>query len=700
MHPRYPHVFSPIRLGPVEIPNRFFFAPHGSSLSVGTKPSDDLVAYSAERVKRGGCGLVIVSLVVHERGRTRQPSPHPAENIPAFRAMADAIHAAGGKIFGQIWYWWGAYGQWQPFSPPAPSLGPSTRQYGVANRTVSTHEMDLEEIRAMNAAMRQSAAHLREAGFDGVMLHASHGGLLEQFLSPYFNLRTDEYGGSLENRMRLLIESLQAARDGAGPGLAVGMRFNCDEMLPGGYGTATAREVLKVVCDHGLVDYVDLDVGIEPQQLHLGIPPSLVQAQVYRPFVEAVRDAAGKVPVLSVLGRLTSMADAEAAIAAGVCDVVGAARQLIAEPEFVQNARNGNEHRGRICIGCNWCAAALSEGAQGCAINPGSYRERLWGVDTFAPAPRASRVVIVGGGPAGMEAARVCALRGHKVTLLEARKQLGGALVLWAALPGRTIVQEAAFWWQKELERLGVEIRLGIEATAAAVLDLAPDAVVVATGARYSPGGRSIAADFDIPGHEHEIVYRPEQILLEGARPFGRVVLLDGEGMHASAGIAEMLGNAGAEVLYVTSGFAPLSSRLIDTFEAPLIMKRLKAAGVQFAPSTWVKRIGAREVTLYDVHSEIERTVGNVDAVVLATGREPLNRLGNSLAGKVPQLFVIGDALAARPFATAAYEGQKFARYIGEPDAPATIGEAYFRPEAPEGNPLPADMARRVKATG
>jgi dimethylglycine catabolism A len=692
-HPKYPHIFSPLRLGPVEIPTRFFFAPHGSALSAGTKPSDDLVAYSAERVRGGGCGLVIVALVAHERGRTRQPSPHPPENIAAFRVMADAIHAAGGKIFGQIFYWWGGFGQWQPLSPPAPSMGPSTRQFGYSDRTVSTHAMGKDEIAAMHAAVRRSAAHLREAGFDGVMLHGSHAGLIEQFLSPYFNQRTDEYGGSLENRMRFLVESLQAARAGAGPDLAVGMRFNCDELLPGGYGVETAREVVGEICARGLVDYIDLDVGVEPQQFHHGMPTSFVEPQPYRPFVEQVRQAAGAIPVLSVLGRVTSMADAEAAIAAGVCDVAGAARQLIAEPEFVKNAREGREERSRTCIACNWCTAAGGDGAQGCTINPASYRERLWGVTSFAPAARRSRVVIVGGGPGGLEAARVSALKGHRVTLFEARERLGGALALWGDLPGRETYRQAIDWWQDEVARLGVEVRLGATADAATVLAERPDAVIVATGARYSRGGRSITFDGDLPGCDRPYVYRPDEILLDGVRPAGRVVLIDGEGLHASSGVAELLARAGAEVTLVTAGFTPLSPRLVDNFEGRFVVQRLKAAGVRFAPTTWIRSIGEHEVTLYDVHTGEER-VEAVDAVVLSTGRVPLDGLARELEGQVPQLFTIGDALAARPLATASYEGQMFARLIGEPDAPATVCEAFFRPDAPALTPYPADVPR------
>jgi 2,4-dienoyl-CoA reductase-like NADH-dependent reductase (Old Yellow Enzyme family) len=329
-HAAYPRIFSPIRLGPVEVPNRFYFSPNASALSVGTKPSRDLAYYLRARVQGGGCGLVIPSMTAHTRGRSLQSSPFPRENIPSFRAMADTVHQSGGKIFGQLLYWWGSYGQWQPMSPPAPSLAPSAVQYGIGNKSISTHAMDKAEIRSMIDAFRQSAENLREAGLDGVMLHGSHGGLIEQFISPHFNRRTDEYGGSLRNRMRFLRECLETCRDAAQGRLAVGMRLNCDELLPGGYDTEVAREVLREISAAGLIDFVDLDIAIEPNQFYLGMPPVYLQPQVYRPYVEAVRDAAGAVPVLSVLGRLTSITDGEAAIAAGACDMVGAARALIA----------------------------------------------------------------------------------------------------------------------------------------------------------------------------------------------------------------------------------------------------------------------------------------------------------------------------------------------------------------------------------
>jgi 2,4-dienoyl-CoA reductase-like NADH-dependent reductase (Old Yellow Enzyme family) len=697
IHPKYPNVFSPIRLGPVEVPTRYFFAPHGSALSAGSKPLDDLVAYSAERVRGGGCGLVVVALAIHERGRTRQPSPHPPENVAAFRATADAIHAAGGKIFGETLYHWTGPGPWQPLSPPGPAFGPSVRQFAYGGRGVSTRAMNKAEIDGMLAAIRQTAGHMAEAGFDGIMLHASHAALIEQFLSPYFNARSDEYGGSLENRMRFVAEALQAARDGAkdagGSRFAVGMRFNCDEQIEGGYGTDTAFAVVKALCERGLLDYIDLDVGLEPQQFHHGMPTGFERKQYYRRFVEQVRGAAGKVPVLSVLGNITDMADAEAAIASGVCDMVGSARQLIAEPRFVQNARAGLEHMSRTCIACNWCTAAGGDGAQGCAINPASYRDRLWGEDSFTPAAHSRKVVVVGGGPGGMEAARVAARRGHRVTLIEQRARLGGALALWAGLPGREHYGAAVDWWERDLARLGVEVRLGLEATAAMMLAEAPEAVIVATGARYSTGGRSITLDADIPGYDLPFVHRPEDVLIGGVRPSGKVFIFDAEGYHTGTGIAEILASGGSKVQFVTASYSPVSGRNTDNWEERYIVQRMKRAGVRLRPSTWLRRIEPGTVVLYDVHTE-EEFREPVDAVVLSTAREPIDGIARALEGKVPQLYTIGDALAARMLAAAPYEGQKFARLIGEPDAPATVTEAWFAPDDPATMMLPADIAR------
>jgi len=686
-HSKYPNVFSSIKIGPVEIPNRFYFAPHGLNLALGTEPSNDFPYYSAERV-RGGCGLVITSLNLH--GKVfGMPSPYPQRNVRSFQAMADAIHHEGGKIFGQLWYNPFQVGQWGALGPPRPALGPSSAQ--VFGNNECGHALRSDELRSVVDAHRRSASNLRRAGYDGVELSVCHGTLLEQFASPYFNQRTDQYGARPSDRLRFIFECLESTRDGAGEQMAVGIRFNCDEMLPGGYNQADATEMLREICDSGLVDFVDLDVAVEPNQFHLGMPSVFISPHVYEPYVVAMRDAAGSVPIISVLGRLTTIAEAETALADGVCDMVGAARALIAEPNLVRNAREGNEDRSRTCIACNWCMASFPRGAAGCTINPASFRERIWGgglLGTAATKP--SKAVIVGGGPGGLEAARVAALKGHQVILLESCDQLGGGLRLWAGLPGREWFQKGVDWWAGELAHLGVDVRLGTEATAETVLGEHPDAVIVATGSRYSPTGRSGFLNQAISGHDRDFVYRPEDILVNGVRPTGKVILLDGEGTHTGPGIAEILAQAGADVELVTSAFAPVSADLMYTGEVGFVVARIKAAGVTISTQTYLRSIDTHAVTLYDVFTGAERTIPDVEAVILATSREPNDSLSDALEGEVRQLFTIGDALAPRPMAAASFEGQKFARFIGEPDAPTTFNEAFWPDEPHQNMPQPA----------
>jgi thioredoxin reductase len=575
-------------------------------------------------------------------------------------------------------------------APAAPAFGPSVSQFAFGGVSGASHAATLEEIQLMTSAHRQSVRHLREAGFDGVEIHASHSGMIEQFLSPYFNRRTDDYGGSFENRIRLLVDTLEAARDEAGPGMAVGMRLNCDELVTGGYDTAEAGKILAEISRRGLIDFADLDVAMEPLQLEYGMPTGFVKEHVYAPFVEQVRKAAGSVPVLSVLGRVTRMADAEAALASGLCDLVGSTRELLAEPAFVRHARNGTEELGRTCIACNWCLGGMSDGAFGCTINPTSYRDRLWGEQSFQPAPKSCRAVIVGGGPGGLEAARVAALRGHSVTLLEERVELGGALGLWARLPGRENYRAAIDWWRRELARLNVDVRLGERADAPRVLSFDPDAVVIATGARFSSTGRSGNVDRDIPGAGLPHVCCPEDIITRRVRPTGKVVVLDGEGTHASSGVAELLARAGCVVTMISSNYAPYSNRLLFSFEGIGAARRMAEAGVRFMGGTWVDEIRERSIVLYDVAGGRREEMDQVDAIVLATGRISNADLATRLDGKLSQLFVIGDALGVRPWATSTYEAHKFARLIGEPDAPSTTGQAFFRCDDPSIYPAPA----------
>jgi 2,4-dienoyl-CoA reductase-like NADH-dependent reductase (Old Yellow Enzyme family) len=246
----------------VDIRNRFYASPQSMPMNIFGKPTDDFVHYNVARAE-GGCGLVFVSMAAHPRGRTIQPCAHPPAHVPAFRRLADAVHEAGARIFAEPYYHWQTAAPWQTLSPASPALGPSVAQFNYMERRSATRAMSRREIEGVTEALGQTTRHLREDGFDGVMVHAAHGALLEQFLSPYFNRRTDAYGGALENRMRLLTETLETVREAAGGGMAVGVRLNCDELLSGGYGADEASRILEAVCGSGLVDFVDLDVAME-----------------------------------------------------------------------------------------------------------------------------------------------------------------------------------------------------------------------------------------------------------------------------------------------------------------------------------------------------------------------------------------------------------------------------------------------------
>ena len=677
---RYRQVFTPMRIGPVEVPNRFYIPPHGIGPASHGPASDGSVVptadagyYFVERID-AGVGLVMHSLTT--RFRDLAPSPLLPHSVPYFKVVSDMVHEHGGRIFGQIHNYGGRHVAWQPGGAMAPIIGPSGYQRYGANDTV--HAMTLKEIEYLVKAYGQCACHLRLAGYDGVEIHCAHGMLIEHFLSPYYNQRADRYGGSQENRMRLLVEILTLAREMVGAELALGMRFNCDEMLPGGLTQDDTKSVLAELLPMRLLDFVDLDTSVEPEQALVMTTPAWTQPLMNVPFIENVGQVArGKIVVMGNPTRLTSLQQAESLLAAGTVDMVGAVRAFLAEPELIKNAREGREDRNRICIASNFCRSAgrLRTGA-GCVLNPASYREREWGVKSLRPQGRSARVVVAGAGPAGLEAARVAALLGHSVVVFERQPSIGGQLRLWASLPGRGNLNSTIHWYEGRLRELEVDLRCGTEATTAAVLAEKPEAVLVAMGAAYDRTGKTGFVNLPIAGADHDIVYSPEAILADGQRPLGSVLILDEESWHTAAGIAEILASAGAQVEIVTRHPEPLNS-LYHEDEYKYVLPRLHKLNARLTTLTYVKEIGNHEVVLYNVITgEQERR--RVDAIVLATMRNPVSWLLTELDGKVRQLFTIGDSSAPRGLFEATYEGQRFARLVAVEGAPRDMAEAIF----------------------
>lgn len=675
MGTKYTKVFEPIRIGKVEVANRLFMPAHGLGMLAGGPhgsrvPSQASVDYYRERAS-GGVGLLFHSSGVNPRDSL--VSAYYEDSVPAFTAVAEAVHAEGSRLFGQIHYYYNHRSPWEPMSPSAPVLGVSPYQNWQYHHVC--YEMSVAEILELIRAHARCARNFAAAGYDGIEIHCAHGMTGEQFLSPYFNKRSDQYGGSLENRMRFLNECLVAVREAVGPSRALGIRLNCDEMLPGGLTQEDSKEIVARLVQAGTLDFINLDISVEPQQTPFMTTPAFLPPLHMTSFIANVgQPARGKVVVMGTPGRLTSLADAEGILQEKAMDMVGAVRALIAEPDLVKNAREGREALNRVCTACNYCV--LSGVAGGCTINPSVSREGRWGRNSFVPADKRGTVVVIGGGPAGLEAARVCALRGHRVILLEKSQHLGGQLRLWASLPNRDQHAGTIAWYAARLEELGVQVRLGSEASVRSVLSLTPDAVIVAGGARYDRTGETGFMASPIPGADRSTVYSPEQILGEGARPKGRVLILDEESMHTASGIAEVLAEAGAQVELITREFSAFPD-LLNSLESIFIDAKLKSLGAKITTQTFLKEIGEGTATVFDIVTNMEETRA-VDAVVLATMRRPATTLGRQLEGKVAQLFVIGDAASPRGMAEATYEGQRFARLIGEPGAPATMLEAMF----------------------
>jgi 2,4-dienoyl-CoA reductase-like NADH-dependent reductase (Old Yellow Enzyme family) len=658
----------------VEIANRLYFSAHATVQSWAV--SDDYAYYLAERAA-GGVGMIVHSTSVTSMAAPGLQATQVDTSIPSLAKTADLVHDRGARLFGQLSYIWATPLPWEFNAPSRPWLAPSV--HGGFGTFAVSHAMRNGDIKAVVDLFKRGTTNLRVAGYDGIEVHLTHGSLTENFVSPYWNRRTDEYGGPLENRLRLIREILGTVREAMGPDMALGIRLNCDEMLPGGYDQAQAREILKELVSDRVLDFVDLDVGVEPHQFTIGIPNYQLPKHLYESYVRAVREGAGSVPVLAAISRVTKVSEAERALTEQSCDMVGVARGLIAEPYLVKNTLEGNEERNRTCIACNHCVAMLWRGTGfGCAINPTTARERRWGRDATQRATKRTSVAVVGGGPAGLEAARIAAVRGHDVTLFERENRLGGQYRLWSSLPGRENFYDAIAFYGPELERLGVDVRLGADASAGDVLECGAEAVVLATGARYAADGESGFVPLPIPGADQSWVHTPEQIIEDGVRPKGKVLVLDDEGLNTGVGVAEIVAADGNSVEFVTR-WLHVAHNLFETLELPLIVAKLSNLGATLRPQTYVREIGRNDVTIYNVLTNIEEVIVGIDAVVLCTMRKPQGtKLLDELEGKVDQLFIVGDASGPRDHVTAFYEGAFFARMIGEPGAPRSFTDAYF----------------------
>ena len=655
-HPKYPNLFSPIKLGPVTARNRVLQTAHVKLFTRDGHDSLRNVAYQVERA-RGGAGLLITgNRLVHPTSTTGMPRfayQMLKGAMEIDKKMTSGVHEHGGLIFTQLNH----FGT-QATSDSADDIrvlwAPSAVKSPAYNETPKA--MEKEDIEELIDWWARAAEHSREGGFDGTEVHIGHSYLLQQFASPIYNKRTDEYGGSLENRLRLTCEIINEIRKRTGKDWAVGIRLTLDEFMAGGLTNDDAIETVRIIeaqCDIDFVNvtaagYHNVFKAIEPSDAPDG----------YLVDLSARVKASTQLPVFTI-GGIKDAAMAEQILADGRADMVAMTRAQIADPEFVNKAFEGREDEITHCIrGNQGCIGRVFKGlAINCTVNPEAGREARFGYGTLRQAVEARKFLVVGGGPAGMKAAEVLAKRGHNVTLWEKSAELGGQVNLILKTPGR----ETFGWVRKDLElrlgKLGVGVERGKAATAAAVLGFGADAVIVATGAVASTSGFSIAnpAVNELPGVRQDNVITGWDVL-DGSKPIGkRVVVIDDDGSRQASGIVEVLLEKGHDVELVTR-FNSLFPSTFYNLDQAYIYGRVFGKGLRYQLNSWVSEIEGGVVRTFNLYSGQEGSL-EADTVVLAYGPKANDGLYLELKGQVAELHRIGDCVAPRKIDHAIYEG-------------------------------------------
>ncbi|MCL5959172.1 MAG: FAD-dependent oxidoreductase [Chloroflexi bacterium] len=649
MAEQFPFLLSPIQLGNVTVKNRVVFLPHLTLYADGELPSETHAYYFGERAK-GGTGLVVMECQgVHPRGRmgVNCVAAWKKESIPGLKKIADKVHENGGKIFAQITHGGNTTTEW------APQLlwGPSEIPDPVCG--VITKPMTKDEIKEVVEHFAISAQNEMAAGMDGIELKVAHDGLLRTFLSTYTNKREDEYGGSRENRMRIVMEVIDAVRQAIGPDAPLGMRLCLDEFFPGGYSLDESVEFAKAFAQTGKLTYISTDAGTFAS-LHFLIPPMTIPLG-FATYMSAALKEVIDIPVIA-FGRINDPVQAEKILAEGLADMIGMARQLICDPEFVNKAKEGRVDDIRNCVACNdGCIyRCLKEKPIHCVQNPAAGREKELGIGTLQPAAIKKNIMVVGGGPSGLKLAEIAARRGHKVSLYEKENELGGQINVATKAANRDELGGVVRWLKGQVEKLGVDIHMGTEVTPQLVDQVKPDVVVVATGA--------VPQRASFPGADQDNVVLVQDVL-NGSKEVGQnVVIVDNDNYWGGTSTAETLLDQGKNVQILTGSFFVGSD--LEFGNLFHYYSRIMEKGAQMSSLTAVKEVSGNTVTVGNPFGGADRKIEGVDTVVVATRAKSVTDLYESIKGKAKQVVLLGDAVAPRKMMEDIFEAEMIGREL------------------------------------
>ncbi|MEX1243814.1 MAG: FAD-dependent oxidoreductase, partial [Thermoanaerobaculia bacterium] len=653
---RYPHLFSALRIGNVTVRNRIMQTAHVKLFAADGVDSQRNVDYQVARA-RGGAGLLITgNRVVHPTSTTGFPRVSWAflpEALEANQRLTGAVHEHGVVIFEQLNHF-GLNASSDSTDDPRVLWGPSAVKSPAYGETPKA--MEQKDIQEVVEWWGRCAELSREGGFDGTEVHISHSYLLHQFLSPLYNKRTDEYGGSFENRLRFAREVIDEVRRRVGPDFVVGARISLSDFIPGALDIEDAVRVAQELEADGRIDYVNVTAA-GYHNIFMAIQPSDAPDGYLIDLTAKVKAGLERLPVFTV-GGIKDPELAEEILAAGNADMVAMTRAQIADPEFANKVRDGREDEIYHCIrGNQGCIGRVFKGlAISCTVNPQAGRERKLGA--LQPAGSPAEWLVVGGGPAGMKAAETLAKRGHGVTLVEKEDRLGGQVNLILKTPGR----DEFGWITRDLEtqmrKAGVDVRLSTEGTLDLVRELAPDGVIVASGAVPSRTGFSSVNPLvdELPGVRQENVLTVWDVLLDSRSVGDRVVVLDDDGSRYAAGVTEVLLDRGARVELVSRWNALFPFTLYNLDMAPLY-SRLLGKGLTYRLNAWAKGIEGGRVVIFNLYTGAEEEIAGVDTIVVATGPRANDELYFALEGEVENLHRIGDCVAPRKLDHAIYEG-------------------------------------------
>jgi 2,4-dienoyl-CoA reductase-like NADH-dependent reductase (Old Yellow Enzyme family)/thioredoxin reductase len=646
--PTLQRLFEPIDLGPIQVRNRIMLTTHGGAI-----PSGRYVRYLETRAA-GGVGLVAVSgaqagvahvssvasrFMPSYAGDFDATAPNPATQAgiayfdgivtPMLRERAEAVHRHGASCVGQVFHL-GSYRDFDNFRPPvAPSAVVDEEDHHLP------HALDEGEIEELVVAFGHAVRRVRDAGLDGAEIHCAHGFLINEFLSPATNRRSDRYGGSFENRLRFLNEVLDAAGREA-PAFPIGIRINGDELIEGGLDPAAVAAIVRAISRR--IVYVNVSGG-NASGLKDGVKLAYASPWL-APMGYNVAAAA----------QILNAEQAEKVLEEGAADMVGMVRALIADPDLPLKASAGQLDRVRPCIGQNECHAFHgTRGHMVCAVNAAAGREEELAEE---PTAAGARVVVVGGGPGGLEAARAAAARGARVVLLERESELGGQLRWVKQLPGLSHLADYVDFQARELDRLGVEVRLSTQATVDALDELAPDVTMVATG--------SVPRIPEVPGIGLPHVLTAVDVLAGTPVPGSRVLVCGGQDDHLPPLlVADLLAERGCQVDLIVE--TVMAGQSVERRTLNLMLRRLAEREVRIRPLLELAAVTPTAAVLRNHFTKREERVEPIDCVVLACGGLPVDDLLQKLRASRRRAYGIGDCQSPRRIIHAVLDGARSA---------------------------------------